>query len=130
MRKLRNASIIMLLISALIGTVRGWRMAGYPHNKVIFPYSEEAIRLSVFSNYNLFGWVVFFLLGVFSIIALLAAVFRSRYYSYLMIVEGIFGSFFTITHIVFNGFFLIHFPSLLFCIGMIALGIIQTPREF
>ena len=131
MRKMRSISFIMLLISATVGTIRGLRMAGYPNNNgVIFPYAEEAIKMSVFSNYNLFGWIVFFLQGVFSMIALLAVVFKSRYFSYLIIIEGIFLSFFAITHIMFNGFLFIHVPLLPFCIGMIALGIMQTPREF
>lgn len=106
-------------------------MAGYPtNNGVLYPYAEEAIKMSVFSNYNLFGWIVFFLQGVFSIITLLTIFFRRRYYSYFIIIEGIFLSFFVIMHIVLNGLLLIHVPVLSLCIFMIALGIIQTPREF
>jgi presenilin-like A22 family membrane protease len=128
MKRLRNISIVLLFFSAFAGLVRGYRMTGL--KPVVFPYPEETIKITVFSNYNLFGWIIFLLLGVFSIITLICIYYRTRSYSYLIITEGIFLCFFTLTHILYNGFSFIHLVFLPFCIAMITLGIMQTPKEF
>ncbi len=131
MLRLRKISIVFLVISGFIGLIRGYRMTGLaPGKSIFFAYEEDSIRDSIFSNYNLLGWIIFFLIGIFSFIVLICVLRKTRTYCYLVIAEGIFLCFFALTHILHNGFSLVHLFMLPFCIGTIALGIMQTPREF
>jgi hypothetical protein len=131
MKKLRTISIVLLSISAVIGLVRGIRMTLYnSSHSLLLPYSDEIIQNSLFTSFNAIGWVVFFLVGVFSALALFFTVKRLSGYSYLIIIEGIFSSFFTLTHIVYTQFSLVHLFILPVCFCTIVIGILQTPKEF
>jgi len=131
MNKLQKSSIVLLSISGLIGLVRGIRMTFYPaDDSLLFPYPQEMMKASVFSNYSVLGWIVFFLIGVFSVLAIAAIFLKIRNFAYLIIVEGIFLSFFTLTHVLYAGFGMIHLFILPLCIATVILGVLQTPREF
>ncbi|MES2329520.1 MAG: hypothetical protein V4539_07955 [Bacteroidota bacterium] len=131
MNKFQKASICLLSISALLGMVRGIRMTLYlSDNSILFPYPEEMMRASVFSNYAILGWIVFFLIGIFSLIAVIVTLTRIRNFAYFIIVEGIFLSFFTLMHVLYAGFGLIHLFILPICIAITVLGVLQTPKEF
>lgn len=131
MNRYRRFSVLLLCISAIIGLVRGYRMTLYPSVKaILFPYPEDIIKDTLFSNYSLFGWIIFYLLGVFSVIVIIAIFSKIRMYAYLIIVEGIFVSFFTSIHILYTGFGLIHLLILPLSLSLIVLGVLQTPKEF
>ncbi|MES2003390.1 MAG: hypothetical protein V4450_02625 [Bacteroidota bacterium] len=131
MKLQRRLSVVLMLISAFVGLARGFRMVYFPNeSSLLFSYSPEAIRETVFSNYIIFGWIIFSLVGVFGVITLAAVLRRTRTYGYLMMIEGIFTSFFSLTHIVYNGFGWIHCIVLPICFTTIILGVLQTPREF
>ncbi len=131
MNKLQKSSICLLSVSGLIGLVRGIRMTFYPSDdSLLFPYPQEMMTASVFSNYSILGWVVFFLIGVFSVLAIVGILLKTRNFAYLIIVEGIFLSFFTLTHILYAGFGVVHLFILPMCIATVILGVLQTPREF
>jgi hypothetical protein len=131
MKRLRNISILLLSISGIIGLVRGYRMTWFPDSSnVLLPYGEGMIKDSIFSNYIVLGWIIFTLIGIFSVIAIAFILSKTRYYAYFIIVEGIFVAFFTLTHILFNGFSLIHLFIIPIAIVIIILGILQTPKEF
>ncbi len=111
--------------------VRGYRMTSYPQgNNILLPYSEEIIKETVFANYATFGWIIFSLIGVFGIITIIALLSRFRYFAYLIIIESIFLSFFTLLNILFNGFDLIHLFTIPYCVSVLVLGVLQTPKEF
>ncbi len=131
MKRYRKISLVLISISALVGLIRGYRMTRYPAgNSILFAYPQDVISDSVFSNYAILGWILFFLVGVFSLITLIVMRAKVKSYAYLIIVEGIFSLFFTITHILLTGFLLVHLPILIICLAMIVLGVLQTPREF
>ena len=131
MGRMQKTSIVALILTGLLGLVRGYRLTYYPSTKTVyFPYPEEMMSASVFSNYSILGLVIFFFIGIFSIVAVLCTVYKIRNYAYFILVEGIFLSFFTLTHIVVSGFGLVHVFVLALCILIIVLGIRQTPREF
>lgn len=131
MKKLRTISIVLLSISSTLGLVRGFRMTlDKGRHSLLFPYSDEIIENSLFSTLSAIGWVVFFLVGVFSVVTLICTIKKLPKYPYLVIVEGIFSSFFTLTHIVYTQFSVIHLFVLPVCFGMIIIGVLQTPKEF
>jgi hypothetical protein len=131
MKRYRKISLVFLSISAFIGLVRGYRMTGFPEgNSVLMPYSESVIKDSLFSNYSILGWILFFLVGVFSLITIAVLLAKKRSYPYLIMIEGIFGMFFSLTNLLLGGFSFVHLILLPFCIGLIVLGIQQTPKEF
>ena len=131
MKRYRKISLILLSVSAIIGLIRGYRMTKYPEgNGVLFPYPEEVIKDSIFSNYTILGWILFFLVGIFSLIAMGTVLSKTRNYAYFIIVEGIFGMFFSLTNVLLNGLSVFHFFLLPLCIALIVLGVLQTPREF
>jgi hypothetical protein len=131
MGRMQKISIVALIITGLLGLFRGYRLIQSPTTKsLLFPYPEDMMSASVFSNYSILGLVIFFFIGIFSIVAVLCTVYRIRNYAYFILVEGIFLSFLTLIHIVVSGFFLIHVFVLALCILIIVLGIRQTPREF
>ncbi len=131
MKRYRKISIVFLSISAFIGLVRGYRMTGFPEGySVLLPYSEQVIKDSLFSNYSILGWILFSLVGVFSLISIGVLLARKRSYPYFIMVEGIFSMFFSLTNVLLNGFSFVHLLLLPLCIGMIVLGVLQTPKEF
>ena len=131
MRLYRKLSLVLLSISSLIGLVRGYRMTNYPEgNSILLPYSDEIIKETVFSNYATFGWIFFTLIGVFGIIAMIAVLSKFRYFAYLIIIESIFLSFFTLLNILFNGLGPIHLFTIPYCVTVLVLGVLQTPKEF
>lgn len=131
MKRYRKISLILLSISAIIGLVRGYRLILYPSgNSIIFTYPEEVMNDSLFSNFVVLGWILLFLVGVLSLLAIMAILFKSRNYGYLVIVEGIFSTFFSLTNLFLLGFSFIHLLLLPLCISLIILGVLQTPKEF
>ncbi|MDE3254136.1 MAG: hypothetical protein KGO92_15145 [Bacteroidota bacterium] len=131
MRRYRFISLILLFISSFIGIVRGFRMIWYKEgNNLIRLYPMEIIRNSIFSNYTVYGWILFFLVGIFSIIAFVCTLSNIRNYGYFIIVEGIFALFFTSINMAYTTFGPVHAILLPICFLIILLGIVQTPREF
>jgi hypothetical protein len=131
MQYLRRLSLLCVSLSSLIGMVRGVRMMMNPiAETVLFSYSDDRIKDTIFSNFRIFGMIFFCLVGVFSVITLLTIILRKRYFGYLMMVEGIFSSFFILTHIAYNGFTWVHLPALAIGALIVVLGVVQTPREF
>jgi presenilin-like A22 family membrane protease len=99
-------------------------------DSVLFSYSKEMIKVSVFSNHAILGYILFTLVGLFSFVVILCILYKTKHYAYLIIAEGVFVLFFTLTHIIANGFSLIHIFVLPLCIGVVITGVMQTPREF
>jgi hypothetical protein len=131
MQRLRKISICLLSITSLLGMLRGWRMSSYVgDDSVIYAYSRDTIRSTVFSNYVILGWIVFSLIGLFSLLVIASIVKKIRNYGYLIIVEGIFLTFLTAIHILLTGFVVIHFFVIPICFAVIILGVLQVPREF
>lgn len=131
MKRYRIISIFLMSLSGLIGLIRGYRMTFYPGgNSILFPYPQDLINDTVFSNQTLFGWIVFFLIGIFSMVVIITILLHIRNYAYFIIVEGVFISFFTLTHIVYTGFSFIHFFILPLCLLTFIIGFLQTPRDF
>lgn len=131
MRRYRVISLILLFISSFIGLFRGYRMIWYKEgNNLIRLYPKEIIRNSIFSNYTVYGWILFFLVGVFGVIAFGCTLSKTRNYGYFIIVEGIFALFFTSINIAYTSLNPVHAFLLPICFLMIYLGILQTPKEF
>lgn len=131
MQRARNISVVLLSISAIIGIVRGYRMTLYPEgNFILFPYPKDAIKDSVFSNYAVLGWILFFFIGIFSVLVLVCMFRRVRYYGYLIVIQGVFLTFFTLIHIVLTGFGMVHAFIFPLCITTLVAGVMQTPKEF
>ena len=131
MQRSRKISVFLLSISAILGLVRGFRMAMHqPDDSLLFPYPQEMIKVSVFSSYAVLGWVVFFLVGVFSVVAIICTLYKTRNFAYFIIVEGVFLSFFTVIHWIAVGFLIAHACMLTGCVLIFILGIQQVPKEF
>lgn len=131
MKRARIFSVLLVSIICIVGLVRGLRMI-VPQNKlnILFPFPEEMIAVSLFSNYTVLGWILFCLLGVFGLITLRCIYTQNRIFPYLIIILGIFASFLTLTHILYAGFTWIHLLLLPISLGTILLGVVQTPKEF
>lgn len=131
MKRIHGMSVFLICLSAVIGLIRGYRMAMHPKgNSILFPYPQDMMKLHVFSNYAMLGWVIFFFVGIFSLLVL-ACIFLKKWYApYLIIVEGIFVTFLTLTHILLSGISLIHVIFFPLSIATIMVGVLQTPKEF
>lgn len=132
MQRLRSISICLLSITSILGMYRGFRMTKYSGDapRILYPYSREDIRTTIFSNFAILGWIIFSLIGLFSVVVILAIVKKMRNYGYFIIVEGIFLSFLTAIHIIINGFVPGHFVIIPICFAVTVLGILQVPKEF
>ncbi len=127
----RRISVILMSISAFIGLMRGFRLMTHPDgDSILFPYPREVIKDTLFSNYLLLGGIIFVLVGFFSVLTILAILRRKSFFPYLLLMEGIFTSFFTITHVLYSGVNIFHLFLLPMSLAIIILGILQTPREF
>jgi hypothetical protein len=132
MSRTAKLTALMLGISAVLGLIRGLRLISNPAGEsLLFTYPNEAIEISVFSNYRALGWVIVLLIGVFSVIALLCRHRFPRWFAYMAIMEGIFITSLTALHIILSGVGWIHVlltgPV---GIGLIVSGVLLTPREF
>ena len=131
MTKFQKYSICLLSIPALLGMLRGVRMILYPaEDSLLFPYPQEMMKVSVFSNYSILGWIILFLVGILSTVTIVLIIKQVRNFAYLVIVEGIFLSFFTLSHMLYAGFNIVHLFVLPLSIAILVLGVLQTPREF
>ncbi|MEO8172176.1 MAG: hypothetical protein ABI581_03800 [Sediminibacterium sp.] len=131
MTRIQKSSICLLTVTALLGMFRGIRMILSPSaEELLFAYPEEMMKASVFSNYSILGLIVFSLVGLLSVVAIILTVKRFRNYAYLIIVEGIFLAFFTLSHMLYAGFNPVHLFVMPISIAILVLGILQTPREF
>lgn len=130
MKRYRKISLILLSISAIIGLVRGYRLVLYPSdNSIIFTYPEEVMNDSLFSNFVVLGWILFFLVGVLSLLAIIAILFKSHDYGYLLLLKAYF-LLFSLTNLFLLGFSFIHLLLLPLCISLVILGVLQKPKEF
>lgn len=131
MSRYRVISLILLFISSFIGLFRGYHMIWYKEgNHLIRLFPKEIIRNSIFSNYAVYGWILFFLVGVFGVITFGCTLSKIRNYGYFIIVEGIFALFFTSINMAYTSLNPVHAFLLPVCVLMIYLGILQTPKEF
>lgn len=133
MQRLKTFSICLLSITSLLGMLRGLRMVSVPDEGAVelwHPYPRETIRATIFSNYVILGWIIFVLIGVFSILVIVSIIKKIRNYGYFIIVEGIFLSFLTAIHILITGFVLAHFLVIPICFALLILGILQVPKDF
>lgn len=131
MSRLRKISIILLTISSIIGVFRGARLindAWFPD--VLFPFPEEKIADSLFSNYTILGWILLSLVGLFGLVTLYCTLLRKKIYPYLIIIQGIFISFLSLTHLLYSSFSPIHLFTIPLGVSTIVAGVMQTPREF
>ncbi len=131
MTRLRRISIILLTISSFIGVFRGARLindAWFP--EVLFPFPEEKIADSLFSNYTILGWILLSLVGLFGLVTLFCTLLRKKIYPYLIIIQGIFISFLSLTHLLYSSFSPIHLFTIPIGVSTIVIGVMQTPREF
>ncbi len=127
----RKLSLVLLSVSAIVGLIRGYRMAkATDGHSLFFAYPREIISDSVFSNYAILGWILFFLVGVFSILTIVAVLSNIRIYAYLIIIEGIFCLFFGLTNLLLIGFSAVHLLIMPMSITLIVVAVLQTPREF
>jgi hypothetical protein len=132
MSRTAKLTVLMLGISAVLGLIRGFRLISDPAgDSLLFTYPNEAIEISVFSNYRALGWVIVLLIGVFSVIALACRHRFPRWFAYMAIMEGIFITSLTVLHIILSGVGWIHIlltgPI---GVGLIISGVMLTPREF
>ncbi|MBV9989464.1 MAG: hypothetical protein JO301_17420 [Chitinophagaceae bacterium] len=132
MSRTAKLTVFLLWMTTLLGSARGLRLISDPGgDSVMFPYPDEAIEISVFTNYPALGWVIFLLIGIFSLVGVLCRRRYPRLFAYMAIMEGIFITSLTILHIIVSGIGLIH---LLFALpiglGLIICGVLLTPREF
>jgi hypothetical protein len=131
MTKLQKYSVSLLSVPAFLGMFRGIRMIVSPaEESLMFPYPEEMIKASVFTNYSILGWIIFVLVGVLSFLAIIITIRHKRNFAYLIIVEGIFLCFFTLSHMLYAGFHPVHLLVMPIGIGILVLGVLQTPRKF
>lgn len=131
MKRARILSVLFVSFISIVGLVRGLRMM-VPKSKltILFPFPEEMISASLFSNYTVLGLILFCMLGIFGLITLRCIHIQNKLFPYLIIMLGIFASFLTLTHILYGGFTWIHLLLLPISLGTILLGVVQTPKEF
>lgn len=124
-------SVILLSISSLGGSFRGLRMISKNWDfPIIFPFPEDKLQDSLFSNYQVLGVILLCTVGIFSIISLILTIRRSRIFPYMLIIEGIFILFLALTHMLYAGATIPHVFVIALAVTQIILGIQQSPREF
>jgi presenilin-like A22 family membrane protease len=131
MKRPRVWSIALLIFSSFAGTLRGLRMIFREWDSpILFPFPEDKIQDSVYSSYPVLGMIVLSMVGVFSMITLVVTIRKAKLFPYLLIIEGIFMLFLTLSHMIYVGASFAHVFVMSIAISLIALGIRQSPREF
>jgi hypothetical protein len=85
---------------------------------------------TIFSDYLIFGWLLLFLVGVFSLIVIIMIYLKTRLYSFFVMIEGVLLAVFIIVQmILLTESFLIQYIMLFLGIVLIGLGALQNQRK-
>lgn len=129
MRTARQLSIFLLLITGLVALYGGLQMISDPTgNSLGLPF--YLLNGSVFSDYAVGGWILVPTVGILSSVTILCVLRRNRYYSFMIMLQGVIICVFVFMLMLLLGeAFGIEYVFLILGIGLIGLGALQNQRK-
>ena len=129
MKTARQLSIFLLLISALSAYYASYQMIIDPTgNSLGLPF--YLLNGTLLNSYSVVGWILLVSVAVFSSFSLIMIIIRCRFYSFLIILQGVIICIFVVLQMFLVGeTFIIQYVSLIFGAGLIGLGILQNQRK-
>jgi signal transduction histidine kinase len=129
MKTARQLSIFLLLISALSAYYASYQMIIDPTgNSLGLPF--YLLNGTLLNSYSVVGWILLVSVAVFSSFSLIMIIVRCRFYSFLIILQGVIICIFVVMQMFLVGeTFIIQYVSLIFGAGLIGLGILQNQRK-
>ncbi len=129
MKTARQLSIFLLLITAISSFYAGYQMITDPTGSSLsLPF--YLLNGTVFSSYAITGWILLITVGIFSSLTVICIISRFRFYSFLIMLQGVFLCIFIIVQMLLLGeTFIIQYVLLIIGGGLIGLGALQNQRK-
>ena len=129
MRNARLLSIFLLAVSSISSLFCGYHMIIDPTGSSLgLPF--YLLNGSVFSDYTIPGWGIFFLVGVFSAVVIFCIFRKIKIYPMIILLEAIIiCSIIFIQMILLGESFMIQYVYLIIAFALIGLGVIQNQRR-
>ena len=129
MKAARQLSVAILLLLSAAAFFFSYHMITDPTGSSLgLPF--YLLNGTMFSNYQLIGWVLLFTVGVLASIVVLLIMGKNHFYSFFIMLEGVIVSVFVfIQWILIGETFIVQYIFLILAIGLIGLGALQNQRK-
>ncbi len=129
MKTARQLSIFLLLTTAIASFYAGYQMITDPTGSSLgLPF--YLLNGTVFSSYAITGWILLITVGIFSSLTVICIISRFRFYSFLIMLQGVFLCIFIIVQMLLLGeTFIVQYVLLIIGGGLIGLGALQNQRK-
>jgi hypothetical protein len=129
MKTLRLISLVLLCILCTTALYGSYHMINDPSgNSLRLPF--YLLYETVFNDYISIGWILLIVVGFFSFFVIFLVLFKSRVYSFFIILQGVFLCIFIFVQLLLlNETFWIQYAFLALGIGLIYLGALQNQKR-
>jgi hypothetical protein len=129
MKTARQLSIFLLLTTGITAFYAGYNMITDPTGSSLgLPF--YLLNGTVFTSYAITGWILLITVGIFSSLTIICIFSRFRFYSFLIMLQGVFLCIFIIVQMLLLGeTFIIQYVLLIIGGGLIGLGALQNQRK-
>jgi hypothetical protein len=129
MKAARQLSIAILFVLCITAFYAGYHMVSDPTGSSLgLPF--YLLNGSVFTSYAMIGWLLLFMVGVFSVVTIICIKLKSSIYSFLIMLQGVILFVFIVIQMLLLGeTFIIQYAFLIAGIALIGLGALQFQRK-
>ena len=129
MKTARQLSVFLLSITSLIAYFLSYHMITDPTgNSLGLPF--YLLSGSGISSFSFSGWLLLFIVALFSTFIIICIYLKVRFYSFLIMVQGVFICLFTIVQMILLGeTFVVQYATLIIGGALIGLGALQSQRK-
>ncbi len=129
MKTLRRISLVLLLILCSSALYSGLHMINDPSgNSLRLPF--YLLYETVFNDYISIGWILLTVVGFFSFFVIVLILFKTRVYSFFIILQGVFLCIFIFVQLLLlNETFWVQYLFLAMGIALIYLGALQNQER-
>lgn len=130
MKKLRVATIIILFFNAISGLFGGICLIIDPSGKMM-QMPIEWLAPTPFTNFLIPGIILFLFIGLFSLLVAILTIIKSKYYEYLIILEGVILFIWLSVEIIMLKLFYapLHIPYYLVAFALLNLGYLLNKKR-
>ena len=129
MKAARQLSVAILLLLSATALFFSYHMISDPTGSSLgLPF--YLLNGTMFTNYLVVGWVLLFTVGVLAALVVLLIMSKNRYYSFLIMMQGvILAAFVFIQWMLVGETFIVQYIYLILAIALIGLGALQNQRK-
>ncbi len=129
MKAARQLSLFLLLLTAFAALYIGIQMIIDPTGSSLgLPF--YLLNGSILSNYAVPGWIMIVTVALFGFVTVICILWKSRFYSFLILLQGVLLFVFIIAQIfLLQETFIVQYVVLIISAALIGLGVLQNQRK-